>query len=282
MKLVFVAGMEHSGSTLTDYLLSSHPAAMGIGEAAGFFSPTQFAARMQRHGNRRFQCSCGQAWEDCPFWGPLLPLCGKNSSEPMWLKYRRMFEHARGLIGDDVVLVDSSKAAPILVDLVRHREDLGLGPDELRVMFTVKDVRSFTKSQSAKRDARPGMVAKARSFNLWLQANGSFMDMLEREGIDWRLNLYERLCADPDGFLASSFDWLGLPRPEAGSTRGGQSHIVMGNLGFAMDTRKREQVRYDSRWFQDDEVNLLYLLHWRARALNRRLYAIAGNQGARG
>lgn len=278
MKLVYVAGMEHSGTTLTDYLLSSHPRAIGIGEAAGFFSPAQFDERLRRYPNRRFQCSCGQGWEDCPFWGPLLPLSGRNSDAPLREKYRRMFEHARSLLGDDVVLVDSSKAAATLGELLTHREELGLAAQDLRVMFTVKDVRGFAMSLSAKRDARAGLMAKARSFNLWLKANATFMALLDEKGLDWRLNLYERLCTDPEGFLAASFGWLGLPLPEAGSARGGQSHIVMGNLGFAMDAQKRERVRYDARWFQDDEINALYLLHWRARAFNRRLYAIAASQ----
>src|SRR4249919_2753545 len=113
MKLVFVAGMEHSGTTLTDYLLSGHPRAVGIGEASTFFSPTHMAEWTRRWPDDPHECSCGRTWTDCPFWGPLHSLCGLHSDAPLQEKYGRLVEHARQLFGDELLLVDSSKYVPV-------------------------------------------------------------------------------------------------------------------------------------------------------------------------
>jgi len=48
------------------------------------------------------------------------------------------------------------------------------------------------------------------------------------------------------------------------------SHIVRGNKNFIM--RNRKKIKYDSRWFIDDNINLVYQLHWKARALNKKFY----------
>jgi len=38
MKYIYILGLEHSGTTLTDHMLSAHPRVTGVGEVAQFFS----------------------------------------------------------------------------------------------------------------------------------------------------------------------------------------------------------------------------------------------------
>ncbi|HEV2125986.1 MAG TPA: hypothetical protein VGW38_24790 [Chloroflexota bacterium] len=61
-RLVLVAGLTHSGSTVLDLLLGSHPRLVGMGEVMPLLRP----------GNPMLDepdrvCSCGEPLESCPF-----------------------------------------------------------------------------------------------------------------------------------------------------------------------------------------------------------------------
>src|SRR6185295_954940 len=65
VKVVFIASLSHSGSTLLDLMLNAHPGVASVGELKqlGRF------ARMEK-ANRRLRCTCGAATLlTCEFWG---------------------------------------------------------------------------------------------------------------------------------------------------------------------------------------------------------------------
>jgi len=112
MKYIYIAGLEHSGTTLTGHLLSQHPHFMGLGEIASFFSSAHMAQYMARWGEYPDVnlCSCGKTWERCDFWGKLINLCGLNSDAPLIQKYGLLMDHIRSTLGEEIVVVDSSKS----------------------------------------------------------------------------------------------------------------------------------------------------------------------------
>lgn len=56
-QIICVVGTRHSGSTLLDMLMSTHPQVFGVGEAK------MFALRPDTN------CTCGaDRWQECPFW----------------------------------------------------------------------------------------------------------------------------------------------------------------------------------------------------------------------
>ncbi len=59
VKILYVMGTGHSGSTILDIVLGSHPSLLGCGELAHFSDP-----RVLRDGS----CSCGATIPECSFW----------------------------------------------------------------------------------------------------------------------------------------------------------------------------------------------------------------------
>lgn len=275
MKVLYIVGLEHSGTTLTDHVLSSHPKTIGLGEISAFFSPSH----MQQYMNRWRDysdvtlCSCAKDWSECEFWGELIDLCGLNSTNAMIDKYKCLFSHVKDVYGDDAVVIDSSKSLETLEMLIDHYGSLDISLTDIFVVFTIKDVRSFSASIVNKSDSKRSLRSILRSFNYWNGANKNILDYLRNNKLNFSINLYEELCADPTAFVNKELARAGCAELVGGlDINKDYSHIAMGNKNFIM--RNRNQIKYDSRWFYDDLINFSYLIHNKARRLNKNIYAL--------
>jgi hypothetical protein len=130
LKVVFIASLSHSGSTLLDLMLNAHPKIISVGEVKqlGRF------ARLEKIGRRR-RCTCGAASVyDCAFWsavGALTKSGGRHLKELNVEDYtdRETFDPDNALLfkaiseasGKDYV-VDSSKHPSRLMLLLENRE----------------------------------------------------------------------------------------------------------------------------------------------------------------
>lgn len=269
MKYIYIAGLEHSGTTLTDHLLSQQPGAIGLGEIASFFSADHMAWYLRQWGanDDAMICSCGRDWEHCEFWGDIIGLCGLYSDQSLREKYGALVSYIRETRGDAVIIIDSSKSQTVLESLLQEISGWRVSRKDFLPIFNIKDVRSFSASVIAKMNTRRSVVAILRSFNWWLAENRTFMEFIETEYPDFVLNSYERLCADPESFCRAVSQRLDLPR---GDDRDGESHIAMGNKNFLNQNRAR--ISYDARWHDDRLIKLAYLLHHKARAFNKDIY----------
>ncbi len=61
LRVVYLAGSGHTGSTLLALFLDSHPRIVSVGETA-------FKRKQQRQRRTNVTCTCGLSYEDCPFW----------------------------------------------------------------------------------------------------------------------------------------------------------------------------------------------------------------------
>lgn len=273
MKYVYITGLEHSGTTLLTHLLSQHPKALGLGEVASFFSPSHMNYYIDRWGSYPDArlCSCGRLWDDCEFWGPLADLNGLHSDVPVREKYGELIAHIRSVYGDDRLVVDSSKSLEALELIVNDLpSELGLERGDLTVVAVIKDVRNFATSIKGKVGTKIGFLSYLRTFNWWVGANRRILDYLVHGDIRFEIVLYEQLCADPVKTLRKISEGYGLDEKDTINLGHTHSHIAMGNKNFV--ERNREKLRYDNRWFTEDGINLLYLLHRKARRLNKSLY----------
>jgi hypothetical protein len=128
---VFIASLGHSGSTLLDLMLGSHPRLVSLGEVH---------ATIARAAEKQNVCTCGKAAEECPIWGPVLAATRQDPRRPYGELDALVQERVRAVCGDGVAPVDSSKHVPALAALPDERRRA------LRVVFLVKDVRSFVAS----------------------------------------------------------------------------------------------------------------------------------------
>jgi len=272
MKFMYIAGLEHSGSTLLNEQMAQRSQVLGLGEVGNFFSPQHMEAYIDRWGNEPDArlCSCGETWEKCSFWRDVMDLCGERSNNSHVEKYARLFKYIRRQFPKIRVVVDSTKSRHILDMLIDNSDQLGIGGDAIQIILVVKDVRSFALSIRRK-TGQHSLVRAIRTMNWWYGETSTFLTYGRRIGSSLKIVSYEKFCDDPDHVINAVLEENLLCNEEVeNDVHSEGSHIVMGNKDYLM--RNRRRIRYDTRWFMDDYVNLAYMLHSRARRLNHRLY----------
>lgn len=275
MKYLYILGLEHSGTTLTDHLLSAHEKITGLGEIANFLSPermTHYLDRWRSYDDHDI-CSCGERWNDCPFWGVLQPLSGAISSEPTREKRAVLHKHFVKLFGDESVLVDSSKSLHDLEELYSDLPDLGLSESSVLILLCAKDPRGFVASMEKKDGKQFNLLRSLRALNYWSGEHRRFLKFLRSSSLNYKVITYEQLCAKPIELIADTVSCLGLEPLKELNLSHKSSHIALGNKGFTM--RNRKEVRYDDSWTKRLTIKLAYVLHFRARRLRRSLNSLA-------
>ena len=248
-RLIFIASLGRSGSTLLDLLLGANPKIVGLGEV---WKTLRLAADQQH------ACTCGQPGLECPVWGEVLEQRRSRPELPMAESYRPLIERARAVHGPDTVLVDSSKDLPVL------REITDIMEKQFRVLFLLKDVRAYAAS-AADADPMPGstavMHALRRSAFLralqWWQRNRSFADFLHESELEFMQLGYEELCFRPELILGKICGFAGVPFDAAMlSPTTSNSHILRGNP-MRWDPGRRKAIVYDNRWFYRPRIQIL-------------------------
>lgn len=273
LKYLFIAGLEHSGTTLLNILLGLHPEALGLGEVAAFFSPSHIRHYLEQWGaypDAR-ECSCGESWQTCEFWRTMEEFSGINSQQPVHEKYARLIKFVRARMPRSGVIVDSSKNLPTLKMLLAERDSIGLSPDDLHVVLAVKDVRGFAASIQKKNGRKSSLFSHLRTFNWWVSENRDFMACCEELGDRFQIVTYESMCRDPLGVARGVLGRCGLQPADLRTEEPHRaSHLVMGNKEAI---RTRHKIRYDDRWRSSMLIRLAYTLHPAARRLNLALGA---------
>ena len=113
MKYLYIAGLEHSGTTLLCQMIANVPNTLALGEVGQFLSSTHMDNFVKRWGqypvSRR--CSCGADWEECSVWSKHLDLTGTSASDDSNLADR--FTHLLKRLNTEfpqATLIDSSKS----------------------------------------------------------------------------------------------------------------------------------------------------------------------------
>lgn len=278
MKLIYILGLEHSGTTLTDHLLSTHPKVLGLGEINSFFSTQHMSYYSQKWGHLddAYICSCGEAWKDCSFWGDIEKLSGLNSQLSIIEKYKTLLSHIQQKGNQADIVIDSSKSLDTLKLIIENSDFLNLSTKDIHVVYAVKDVRSFSASMAKKNQHKGGLLATIRSFNYWNNINQSILSFLENTELSYSINLYEKLCADPKKLITQHLSHVNLEANNELDINNSGSHIAMGNKDFTI--RNKSKIKYDNSWQSNKWVKLGYLIHCKARRLNNRIYELSDSE----
>jgi len=272
MKIIYILGLEHSGSTLTDHLLSSSERVVGLGEVAAYFSELHMKQYHQRWGHLpdAYQCSCGEPLDSCEFWKKLLPYSGLLSKNNDKEKYSALCEAAKNLYGNDVVLVDSSKSIYGLKKWLMNLSSLGLSKDDLKVVYVVKDARGFAASMKKKTANSMNAMNLFRTFNYWSGANAEQLKFLNENELEYQTCLYEELCLNTQSVLVRLLDGIVDAEKVSSDVSHNQSHIAIGNKNFIM--RNRTAINYDASWMSHKIIKFMYHINLKAKKLNREIY----------
>lgn len=225
---IYIAGLGHSGSTILDMSLGAIPGITGLGELKTILDDST------RERHYASTCSCGKIATKCPVWKDLPGVLeNKNSIND---KLEAAIQHARNILGEDVILVDTSKNSYRYLEYLDRNHDL-------EVIYLTRDIRSWSYSRaiSTKRSVLYYILR-------WWAENRKLLTALKRMGIKPHFFGYEEIALYPEHLLKLLTEKTGLPYSYEmlipGKT---SSHIISGNVA-RVDDEKRKAWVYDARW----------------------------------
>ena len=256
-KVVYIAGMGYSGSTILDLLLGSHSRMIGLGE-------------IQLLIGQRYQllfqdelpyCACSKRMSECDFWKKLVHPLSEMSSESEAARYKLVVDSFHAHTGS--VLVDSSKHLNGLENLLK------VDGIDLKILFLIKDVRAFAASNAkhfqrinfnseSTPSLRKRLINEAAfphwGFIRWHRANRRIKAYLDTKRLDYFQFGYEELCLRPEEILPEICNFVGVEyEAEMLDLTRSTSHTILGN-GMLLDKDRKSQLRYDNRWFLDQRL----------------------------
>ena len=262
-RVVFIASLGHSGSTLLDLILGSHPAVVGLGEVGRSAAPAGAGP-----GDGSPVCSCGRPAAECDFWGRVLPRLAAEPAADERRRYEIVLDGFAAQFGADRIAVDSSKYLSWLGILA------GLDDIDLRVLFLVRDVRSFAISEIDNVDRKRATGRAYRgtggftAFRRWHAENLKMARFLAARGLPFLRVGYEELCLAPGQTVPRICRFLDVPyEPAMLELARSSSHVLRGNR-MRHDAGRRA-IAYDPRWLVRREWMLPALLCPRIMRFNR-------------
>jgi hypothetical protein len=241
MKLVYIMGLEHSGTTLLNFMLGANSKAAGTGEGLRFFD------QREDFINKNALCTCGEHYADCPFWS-FFETKFKESGDKSEDNFLRVFlDSCNDFYGSGNLIVDSSKDTRILERAAEY------GDLDIKVVVIVKDVRAwgFSVRSKAKKKGTYSFLKHNYPylFRSWHKSNRNLEKRLKALGLDYLTITYEDLCFSPADILEELCDFAGLKYEEqmARPDRS-QQHYINGNR-MRVAEKGEIEVSYDSRWF---------------------------------
>lgn len=245
-RLIFIASLAHSGSTLLDLILGGHSRFVGLGEIAKVLRPDPMGSER----TREVLCSCGSRIDECVFWGKVASKLQAAENLSIRGKYEILLDTFENVFGQDCIPVDSSKYVKPLQLLCNNPKV------DIRVLFLIRDVRSFTISHMdiAKRK-KLNYIRRIPAYHFWqwYRGNRKIQQFLRKENIQSFQIGYEELCLYPNLIIQKICDFLGeKPEPSMLSLKDSGSHVIRGNR-MRYQLNKRQGILYDNRWFYRNE-----------------------------
>jgi hypothetical protein len=276
LRVVYVVGSSHSGSTLLAMLADEHPDVASVGETA-------IKPRIRREGRAATQpCSCGSTVHDCPFWQSIFyrvrlqdvhldgsswtndyrfedrwldALLTRETSSQILLWLRRrvpgLVPAYRARIARidrvNVAFIDavlSHRSASVFLDgtklLTRLVHLLQIPELNVKIVRLVRDVRGFAAS------AKSRGLSTVEAAQVWHKDQRAIARVLQTLPAESTLLMrYEDLCAEPGPTLQRLWAFCGVRPFEAPSSVQASDHHILGNRMRMEDTIT---IRLDESW----------------------------------
>jgi hypothetical protein len=277
LRVVYLAGSGHTGSTLLALLLDSHPGIVSVGEIA-------VKPRIRRRGDAASQvCSCGSAIAECPFWrqlfrgmqdrgfsfGPtrwtndyrsehpwLHTLLTRDSSKPIVRRAQEWAAHHLPIYRSQVAQTDRTNVAfietaleltgaEVFFDTSKHLMRLSrlleIGALDVKVITLVRDVRGYVASRK-----RRGVKIEDAAWT-WRKDQEAIAALTDALPSERKMVLkYEELCTHTCDTLRRLYQFCGVNGVEPiMSTRSNQHHVLGNNMrrGGTIEARLDESWR---------------------------------------
>jgi hypothetical protein len=260
-KLLYIASLPHSGSTVSSLILGQQPEIIGLG---GIDRAVTILAEEPEKAAQEF-CSCGNKVLECEYWSQVLDQADSVRGAEQRQRYELALSVFQCVFGSDAWAVDSSKHAEPIAELSRFSEI------DLRALHLCRDYRSAVVSsvdlkRTRKKVARPGWMIGLEAGLRWHRGNAKIRGILLQNKIPFLGIGYEELCLGLPHFFQELGAFLKTETIEVPATiAGSRSHLFIGN---AMRRQKhKEALMYDYRWFsRTDWMAASLLMPWLAKS----------------
>ena len=260
-KIAYILSFGHSGSTLLSLILEQHKQTVSIGEF------NNFSKKLSKLPNDRL-CSCGESVASCLLWKNFYQTSQEHLSMDIKDEYDLLLTSFDKNFPAETVIVDSSK---VIKNVLHLRE---MDEVDLRVIYLIKDVRSFlvsTKRKALKRGEKFGFLQLLKHAFIWYRDNQYNLNYLEQNGVNHLKMGYEELCLYSQEANKVLFDFLDLESTEKAKNIGNsQGHMLFGNR-MRKDSNKNVEVKYDNVWFTDVLVNIIGTMLPKVAKFNRKV-----------
>lgn len=250
-KVIYIAGLGHSGSTVLDMSLGTLPGVVGLGELKTLLDD------QSRDRHYTSVCSCGNRATDCIIWQEVPQLLEGKRDDPE--KIDAIIALLQQKYGDNCILTDSSKNSYSYLQYLNEKYDL-------RVIYLTRDIRSWSYSRHLS-TGKPVIYFFLR----WVLENLKLCTRLRKMEIKTMNAGYEELALFPEHLLQRITAYSGIEYSDTmlipGKTN---SHIISGNVARA-DELKKSSWKYDARWMLSRRILLLSPLFLLVYRMNRRL-----------
>ncbi len=296
MKILYIASLERSGSTILDLVLGCHPNLVSFGEVERVLKPHggPLASVFER------PCTCGEVASRCAFWSIVLRTLEKDDARDLSARYQIFLSTFREVFGDAAVPVDSSKNLRALGSLARVPEA------DIHVLFSARDVRgwvhSIRQAERRKREMPLGKILTPdianhwvaylrhnvlRQLPLWLPwewmlRNLRIRRFLARNSLKTLTLSYEEIALRTAGALDRIWDYVGITKFDPiGSKSAPRAHIIRGNR-TAFAASKGIRIQYDEQWMRSYGLDLMLAFLPPVALMNRKwVYGYLSERGAR-
>ena len=279
LRVVYIAGVGRSGSTVLDSVLGNHPLIQSVGELSRLSSDAWI---------QNFYCSCGQRSDDCPFWSAVRQSwCSVNGGVtvheynriqaevedfhqwPSKLRAHWKDSHEFQVYAEQTVLllkaIQDVSGSAVIVDsskAVERAFALSLIPEiDLRIIQLVRDPRGVVWShrKAFAKDLENGLPRDIRSQPAWRAAlywcriNLHAEWLRRRLGADKSLFLrYEDFMLDTPAALQSIGSFIGVDLENVQHTinDGGKLYFDHTIAGNRVRMKGELKLKYDQEWRQ--------------------------------
>jgi hypothetical protein len=243
MRIVYIVGLAHSGTTIIDRMLSCFPGVIGLGEV------DQIIRKVGLRTIAKHACPCGAEATACAFWKHIVG---------------GTYEAPADFFGDVVktarsqgysTIVDSSKTVGTATHYRRmlSRNEV----TDVALVRVVRDPRGWVHSMMRREKIEPTDHLSVRKlFYRWLLSSIKLDTKMQKQGRTPIYVWYDKLIlAREESKLAAL---IGLPPVPDGkfSLLAANQHSIAGNK-FAF-SEKREKLTYDIRWLESPVVENTY------------------------
>jgi hypothetical protein len=255
-KIVYIAGLAHSGSTVLDMALGCHPKMVGLGEVEAIVQAGENDLTSPEFN--KVVCSCGKDMGGCDFWSGakerLLTVSHMDTDQ----RYTVLIKFFSEKYGEDVILVDSSNKRMQYLNFLNEKHDL-------YVIFLVRDLRSWVYS----RHIRVNLSLVKLAYQ-WLDRNLRTKRFLNRNKFNYMTVGYEEVALYPEMLLEKICEFVGLPFDEQMlEPFRTSSHVIRGNRARG-DREVMRRFFYDARWLTSVKLSALGTLLFPLMLWNRK------------